>query len=515
MNQKKKSPNIVFIITDQQRYDSMGCTGNPFAVTPNLDALAAEGTVFDRCITANAVCCPSRASVVSGLYPSAHGLWTNGVALPRNNQLPVNENLLRCHGPHQFVVSHVPTMADVFADAGYATAAVGKIHLSPYSAHSDIPYAMEGNRWATDPAMKDWHGPYYGFQYVDLTRGHGEMGPNAGHYAIWRKENFPEVVAELEAGQHRKNPEFPQHSDCYPSCIPTEAHHSTYIGQRTCEQIRNLSKGDKPFLIWTGFPDPHSPFVPPEELAREFATHDTLPVECPAEMTADKPSALTRKQMKQEANQGEDHPAFITRTRQYTDALNHLIDDNVGKIISTLKELGQWDNTILVFTSDHGDWLGDWGMTGKGAAACKSLNHVPMIAHIPGADWPKHIRTTLSNVDILPTLCDLAGVEGPANMQGEPIGQILSDGRKNPVMVQHHSPKIDRNNISVYDDHFRFTWYTITDEKELYDHQVDPNELHNLVGISEHREDEERMMQMLMDIQCRTLRPQSGRFGVW
>jgi arylsulfatase A-like enzyme len=511
----RKSPNVVFILTDQQRYDSMGCTGNPFAVTPNLDALAAEGTVFDRCITANAVCCPSRASIISGLYPSAHGLWTNGVALPRNNQLPLTENTRR-HESEQFMISHVPTMPDTFAEAGYATVAIGKIHLQPTCAHPDIDWAMEGGRWAADPdTMRNWHGPYYGFQHVELTLGHGELGPNAGHYAAWRAENFPEVAAELATGAHRKNLEFPAHPMLYKSCLPQEAHNTTFIGDRTCEHIRDLSKADKPFLIWTGFPDPHSPFVPPADLAEEFETQDVLPIECPVEEAADKPLALTRKQKKRLDGQGENYPEFIKRAQQYTDALNHLIDINVGKIVATLKELGEWENTILIFTTDHGDWLGDWGMTGKGTACCKSLNHIPMIAHVPGADWPARVETAVSNVDILPTLCDLAGVAGPANMQGESIGDVIAEGRQNPVMVQHYSPKTDRNNISVYDDRFRFTWYTVTGEKELYDHHADPHELHNLAGKPEHQEDETRMLQMLMDVQCRTLRPQSGRFGIW
>ncbi len=404
-------------------------------------------------------------------------------------------------------------MADIFVNAGYATSAIGKIHLSPYSAHSDIPYAMEGDRWGTDSTMKDWHGPYYGFQYVEITRGHGELKANAGHYANWLKEKFPEVAEKLKNSEHRKKLEFPEHPDCYQSCIPVEAHNSTYIGDKTCEQIQKLSKEDKPFLIWTGFPDPHSPFVPPKELAEEFETHDVSQSKCSSTIIDNKPSALSRKYKKQKEKQGDKHNDYITRTKQYTDALNHLIDINVGKIIKTLKDLGEWDNTILIFTSDHGDWLGDWDMTGKGAACCKSLNHVPMIGHFPKNNFPSRVKTTISNVDILPTLCDLTQIETENNMQGESIKKILEKGRDNPVMVQHYSPKTNRNNISIYDDNFRFTWYTETNEKELYNHSTDPNELHNLVGNEKDKEVE--MMQKLMTNQCKIFRPQNGRFGMW
>lgn len=511
MAEQAQHPNVVFIITDQERYDSLGCTGNPHAVTPNIDRLASEGTVFDRFITTSAICSPSRAGMFTGLQCSMHGLWTNGVTLPRADDVPLTDGSKRAF-PGKWVASNIPTFADSFAAAGYHTASVGKLHFTPTSAHESFGYKESGSTWRAHPEMKDWHGPYYGIQDVQMTTGHGEgIG---GHYGVWLRKNHPEVVEAVEKSRENRTLEFPEVHTMYPSEIPAELHNSTWIGDRACEKIRESSTSDKPLCMWVGFPDPHSPFVPPKELAEEFRTHDVLGPKVPAGEHKDKPYAMRNLMNKRNAR--ESNPECIKRYWQYTDAMMHLIDSNVGKILDTLQQTGMWENTIVVFTSDHGDFLGDYGMHGKCVPCCKSLNHVPLIVRAPGRDWPDRVATTASGADICPTLCDLAGVAPPEHQHGEPLDPVVHTGRRDrPAMVQHYTPTLERQNISIYDDRFRFTWYPITGELELYDHEQDPFETSNVASNDDYRPEVYRLMRQLQEQQCVTCSPRSGRVAVW
>jgi len=506
-------PNVLIIITDQQRYDSMSCTGNPHALTPHLDALAAESTVFDRCISANSICEPSRASLLTGLHCSGHGVWTNGVPLPRNDQVPESE-FSRKVAKDDWVVSHVPTAPDVFGAAGYGTASVGKLHLTPFESHCDLTYCMEASdRWRADPSMPDWHGPYFGFQHVDLSIGHGEPFGAAGHYQHWLDTEHPEISAAVAAGEHRKNPEFPELGMLYPSVITCEAHVSTWIAEHSCHQIEKLSASEQPFFLWVGFPDPHSPFVPPAELAAEFSRHDALLSSVPAGDWPDKPRALRHRM--DNGNARSTSLELIRRMRQYTDAMMHLLDRGIGRIVQTLKDTGEWDNTIIVFTSDHGDYLGDYGMHGKDMTCGKPLNHIPLMLRVPGGDLPARTPRAVSNVDVLPTLCELAGVTPPAHMHGESIGRTLAGERQSSVMVQHYCTNPPGNNISIYDDRWRYTWYPVTDEHELYDHDADPHELHNLAADPASQSERTRLHAALANAQCRTQTPCNARYAVW
>ncbi len=508
----KKKTNIVFIITDQQRYDSLGCTGNPHAVTPNLDALAAESTLCDRFITNSAISSPSRASMLTGLQASEHGLWTNGVPLPRAEKIPVTQSAQDAF-PGKWLASNIRTFADHFASAGYTTGCVGKLHVSPYNAHPDLQIEESVQRWAEKPGeMAAWHGPYVGFDDVTITLSHGEI-INGGHYGAWLRKNHPETVEAVIKSRETRVLEFPGHPDLYPSEIPEEQHNTTWVGDRACDKIREYQTKDKPFMLWVGFPDPHSPYVPPRALAKEFSTHEVLDSSLLYESCEDKPEAVQNLMRKRDAHL--ERPEWHKRIRQYTDALNYMIDKSVGRIVKTLKELGEWENTVLVFTSDHGDFLGDCGMDGKCVPACESLNHVPFILHAPDAELPDRLDRTISGVDLFPTFCDFAGIEPPEGLHGESILQVAKEGREHPVMVQHFTPTPERTNLSVYDDQFRYTFYTVTGERELYDHQADPHEVTNLINHPDYVLDVERLHRDLLDELARTTLPRAGRLSVW
>jgi arylsulfatase A-like enzyme len=465
---------------------------------------------------------PSRASLLTGRYPNAHGVWHNGVPLPRASYTAVNpqDNEVSQRLYHRDMVCHVPTLADVLAHAGYQTRAVGKLHLTPFRAPACYRFEEASSLWH-DPKMVDWHGPYYGFERVDLAIGHGEGTP--GHYRHWLQLNSPDVVKALQKGEHRKALPFPQVGDLYASAIPEEAHHSTWVGECVCEFLEKGRDTQKPFLLFAGFPDPHHPFTPPARLAEEFAGRPTLPPHFDERELTTKPHALV--ELMKGVNPGTVSmlarglpPGAITRIRQHTDAMVHLIDRAVGRVLEALKRLNLWDNTITIFTSDHGDFLGDHHLLRKETLCSHSLVHVPFLMRVPttaGAVWPTQTHVPMSNADVLPTLCELAHVPLPSGVQGRSILPALQGVDPHPVLVFAYSTDPRHHNFSLYDSRHRFTWYPVTDERELYDHQDDPHELHNRVGDTGLAEHQEKLFQTLLRLHCQTDNPHLGRVAIW
>jgi arylsulfatase A-like enzyme len=514
----KKKPNIVILYTDQQRFDSLGCNGNPHAVTPHLDALAAEGTNFSRHIVSIPVCGPSRACFMSGRYPNGNGVWQNGLSLPRKTYMNYNDDSNK-RGQRRYghdIVSHVPTLADAFAEAGYQTRSIGKLHLTPSQVPADYGTEESDELWKQDPSMDDWHGPYYGFQHVELSIGHGEG--TLGHYRHWLERNYPEVAKQVDAGTHRK-PRFKEYASMYESCIPEEAHHTTWAAEHACSFIRKDPDMEKPFLLYVGFPDPHAPITPPAELAKEFEKHDTLMHHFDEHEFKTKPQGLVHQMMDPEM--GTDPWRWpeecIRLMRQYTDAMNHLVDKKVGEIMTELKEQGLWEDTIIIFSSDHGDWLGDHGLLYKETTCSNSINQVPFIIRVPNVVWPKKTGIPMSNADVMPTLCELAGIDIPQGVQGTSVVSEISNGKgeMHPVLSVCYFSNPQYHNFTVYDETYRFTYYPHTGERELYDNIEDPYEMHNLAGQAEYKDTEQRLYQLLLELHMKTDVPAGGRAAIY
>lgn len=510
-----RRPNIILMLADQLRYDGLGCNGNPYADTPNLDRLARSGTVFHRHVTANPICMPSRASLLTGRYPNGHGVWHNGVPLARREYARFDEResglAARAHeGP---IISNVPTLPDTLTAAGYQTHAIGKLHLTPTGAVPDYGYQESRVRW-TAGELDDWRGPYYGFDHVELTIGHGEQ--TIGHYGAWLRDHHPEAVRALADGRHRKQAPFPELPDLYPSAIPVEAHHSTWIGERARTFLEQDRDADRPFFLFLGFPDPHHPFTPPAELAEAFAGRDVLPPRRNDERSS-VPEVVRQLRDGTIPNRTARNlsPECIRRVRQYTAAMVHLIDRAAGSVLATLDRLGLEEETIVIFTSDHGDFLGDHGMIRKETVCSDVLVHVPFLLRAPGATLPAETHAPMSNTDVLPTLCALANVPPPADVQGRSILPSLHDGAAHLVQVcgYLHEPRF--HNFSLYDERYRFTWYPASNERELYDHQLDPHELRNRAGDPALLAEEERLFTTLLRHHVATDNPVGGRIARW
>ena len=462
------SPNILIIHADQQRYDSLGCNGNAYARTPNLDVLAAEGTLFTRHVSSNPICMPSRASLFTGLYPPGHNVWTNGVALNRREYALVNAQAVG-----EQVRPEPPTLADVFAAAGYDTVAFGKLHLTPNLAPTPYGYPETWSRW-DESNLNAWHGPYYGFRHVEMTQGHGEHPCHQGHYAVWLQCEHPDVYqAVVEQREHAPRP-VPALSDLYASPVPGELHNTTWLAERFCAYLDARPAG-QPFFAFIGFPDPHHPFTPSFDVVRDFESCDVQdPVDPAGEAVREMPLARV----------GTDVSGLVDEERRiilrYTHAMVHQIDTAVGRIVNGLKRAGVWENTIVIFTSDHGDVLCDHGRLRKEQIPCEPLLHLPFILHAPGVDLPARVATPMSNVDVLPTLTSLAGVNSPEWIHGVDITQVIRASGDHVALAYCANGIPARTSYTLYDEHYRFSLYPHTGYTELFDHRADPGECHNL-----------------------------------
>lgn len=497
--------NVLIIHADELRYDCLGCNGNEFVKTPNIDKLAKEGTVFSRHISAHPVCMPSRASLFTGLYPPAHNVWGNGVPLARSEYQKNYEDKV------QF---DIPTMADMFSEAGYDTASFGKLHLTPTFSHKEFGCQEALEVWKTG-SLDDWHGSYYGFNHVEITKGHGEKPCHVGHYSNWLKENHPNEYKSLcEVNQDEIRP-YKDFENLYPLKLSNELHHSAYLADRFSEYI-NEKSDEKPFFTFVGFPDPHHPYTPTEEILEMFINSNVkMPVDINSEVLKKSKLYEYFKRKIVNLNESMDEERIITSIK-YTYAMIYQVDLAVGKMIDKLKEKGLYDDTIIIFTSDHGDYLGDFGLMAKTYIGSDALLHIPLIMRAPRFDLPKIVTKPNSNCDIMPTLAYMTGVDLIGEVQGQNILDIIKEDKENICFAYcMGGSESDYNNISAYDEKYRLTYFPRLDHIELYDHSNDPNELVNLKDNKDHQQIQNKLLNAIKDNYIKHSNPRAGKIARW
>ena len=305
-------PNILVLYTDQQRWDSLGANGNGEVRTPALDGLAAEGVNFERCIGQSPVCTPSRASFLTGQYPSTLGVDRNGI--------PVPEDTI--------------TLPRMLGNYGYVSANIGKLHF--------LPHANRDHRRIH---------PGYGFDHLEIS---DEPGCYEDAYRAWVRRKAPDQL-DMAIQDGIKHPEerFPKKALAFRS--RNDLTHSAFVAEQSVEFIR-LHRGE-PFLCIAGFYSPHSPWVAPQEFLDLYDPEKlTLPV-FPPEVEAKRSERFFSDQELRSARQG--YYAMVSE-----------VDHHVGRILACLEELDLTERTIVVFTSDHGEWLGEHLRYGKGYPGC-------------------------------------------------------------------------------------------------------------------------------------------------
>lgn len=487
-------PNFLFFMTDQHRSDWLGCMGHEVVKTPNLDALAAEGAVFDDFHVASPVCMPNRASLMTGRMPSLHGLRTNGCLLPRRHR----------------------TFVDVLAAAGYRTATIGKSHLQPFTeedaihAEDDKPRLID-EAWAAEPTdyleespsryrdQPDYRvdTPYYGFQHVDMVTAHGDKC--GGNYQSWFRANCPDWQALQDpANELAHNYSCPQ---AYRTPIPEAYYPTSYIAERAIAYLDAQKAGAAPFFAFVSFPDPHHPFNPPGRYWDMYDPDDfTLSLPFEAHQNPTPPMVWMDENWRAGGGQATKQTAMRVDKRHAQEAMAlsagmiTMIDDQIGRVIAALKANGQFENTVICFNADHGDYLGDFSFLLKGAMPFRSITQVPMIWSDPADRRGQRIGDMASTLDLSASILDRAGLTPYHGIQGQSFLPRLAGGssHRDDVLIEYNDGlarlgfKRPARVRALRNKNWRFTIYGGEDWGELYDLQKDPGETNNLWDSPEH-----------------------------
>ena len=489
-------PNFLYFITDQHRADWLGCAGHPVVKTPNIDAIAAQGTRISDFHVATPICSPNRASLMTGRMPSLHGLRHNGCLLPETAN----------------------TFADVLRVSGYETASIGKSHIQPFTGQPPMhPKDPEG--LPPRPIEEAWHDrtedygkespdrytgdhydfptPYYGFTHVDMMTSHGDRC--GGHYKQWFLKQPGAAELWDDANELPHNYSCPQ---SYRTPVPEEMYPTAWVADRAIDYVTDKAGGENPFFAWVSFPDPHHPFNPPGKYWDMYSP-DQFDADLPYEAHKNPPPILQWLEQQfhdkgkaatpQTAQRVSDQA--IREAKALTAGMITMIDDQIGRVIEALKASGQYDNTVIVFNTDHGDYLGDFGLLLKGAVQTAGITQVPMIWSDPADRKAQVVDTMASTIDIAATILDRVGVTPYRGMQGRSFLPTIQTGapHRDHVMIEYNDgaakfgSAVPARVRTLRSSDWRFTLYKGEDWGELYDLQADPRETHNLWESADHQ----------------------------
>nr|WP_239541373.1 sulfatase-like hydrolase/transferase [Pullulanibacillus pueri] len=484
----------MFITTDQQHWNTIQALGNDAIQTPNLNRLVNEGVAFERTYVTNPTCSPSRSSIITGHYPSRHGCWNIGVALDKKHK----------------------TMGEIMSENGYQTGLFGKAHFQPVLKEGSFegrPNIHQREFW------RDWKGPYYGFEKVALVHGHADEDSSHGmHYGAWLEAQGIDPTQYFGPGGGYREGSWD---------LPEELHYTRWTADQTMTFLETAQKTepDKPFMAWCSFQDPHNAFLCPEPWNSLYDPNQLPPFnEFEGEM-ADKPKIhqymiedrMDELDINVTSDPGHDTGGIqclghtntklgYERARKWLAsyyAMISLIDHHVGRLLDKLDELGIAENTLVIFTSDHGDYAGNHGLWLKGPIHYDDVLRVPFIVRLPGT-IPEGVRSRslLSLVDIAPTLLDLCGMPVDPSMQG--ISQL--ETFKNPnktsrewCLVENRAEP-DFYVKTLVKGRYKLNYYLSRHEGELYDLQEDPFEFTNLFNKEEYAPLRMEMFMQLIDI---------------
>ena len=474
---RTRQPNILFITGDQHRGDCLGVAGGQVK-TPHLDDLADFGTRFDLCICPNPVCQPSRASILTGLMPFTHGVHDNGIDLdPAFGQTGFSAQLAR---------------------AGYKTGLIGKAHFSSYFTFEPTGTVECVRSSANVPA--DWNGPYFGFDEVQLVLiGHNiwppAKPPSGHHYERWyHRDGRGDERTALYFSKARPDSGAAQ---TWHSKLPVAWHNSTWIANQTIEYIRRHA--DEPFCLWASFPDPHAPFDAPEPWSY---LHQPSEIRLPknhvrdfdkrpwwhraileGEPTGTAETIAIRKNIAKMVPQSDQQLREIMAN--YFGMIS-LIDHNIGRMLIALQEMGIADNTYVVYTADHGEWLGDHGLILKGPMPYDGLLRIPLIVRGPGVARNQVVSEPVSTLDVAPTFFEWAGIKAEVPLDGRSLGPLLAgqeeqrDCALDEWWVLPARGGVELQLLTVRTKRFRMTVDLLSGAGELYDFENDPDEMVNV-----------------------------------
>lgn len=434
-------PNIVFIITDQQRYDTIAAMGFDHMITPNLDRLTRHGTAFENMYITAPSCAPSRASLFSGVYPHTNGVF-------RNDE-PWNYCWVKD-----------------LAESGYHTVNVGKMHTMP----------VEGA---------------FGFRERHVVENKDRDHPNLPFYLDnWDKAYFLFGLQKPSRVSQRKRPDYDELLGAWVWEQDEILHPDVFVGQMARWWLDRYP-GTDPFFLQVGLPGPHPPYDPTQEYLDMYAERD-LPNPIPPD-TESQPEAL---QELRRFHLGEDADGIVhladpmpeqsRRQRAHYYANVTMIDKQVGDILEALENRGVRDNTIVIFTSDHGDCLGDHGHSQK-------WNMYDPTVRVPAIiSWPGHIAEGRRVADLValfdlgPTILEYAGIETPSWMEATSLQPYLCgnvESARQRVYAEHSNDALltgTRFMTMIRDGAMKLVHFVDSSDGQLFDLDNDPQEKNNL-----------------------------------
>ena len=509
-------PSYILFVTDQQRFDHLGCNGHRILKTPNIDQMAAEGVNYARFYVASPVCMPNRASLMTCRMPSSHGVRSLGIPLAHDNV----------------------TFVELLRAAGYDTALIGKSHLqnvSDWAIQVEPPEYRKGYQappeelaQAVRPDLDNdtyqyerqrfWMQetprvptPFYGFDHYDSVMRHGTV--NGGDYERWLRREAPEVMhLRGRDNQHPHDYTCPQ---AIRTKIPEEYYSTSYIADRASEWLRTRKGNTKPFFLMVSFPDPHHPFNPPGKYWDMYKPED-MPVPSAYHANDWNPPDYVRIAERDRARdkslgQKAGYSVAVSKrealeARALTCGMITMIDDAVGRVRAAAKEADVTDNTVQIYTSDHGDHLGEHRLLFKGAEQYDSLTHVPFIWADPNGRKGERSDDLAQTLDIGTTILEHAKIEPSIGMQGE-VMSVAGGERRETAHIQYETQRTQeafgsRPRVhTIIHDRWRLSIYLGKCRNELFDLTEDPEEMTNLWDSTDHSEVRSRLLERFAEME--------------
>ncbi len=494
-----RRPNVLWVCTDSQRWDTLGCYGNPFVRTPNADRLAREGVRFERVFAQNPLCTPSRGCFLTGRYPVTNRLRQNGQTVPPDLR-PITR-ALRDQG-------------------GYVCGLSGKLHLSACDQRLTL-----GPEWWRRPAQ-DYVVPVE--QRIDdgysvFHWSHSSAGNPYSAYTQWlRQRGVAQTLNADEKGGEKLGP----HVSIGP---PADQTHTAFCVDKAIEFIE-LHAGwqmSQPWLFSVNIVDPHPNFHPPREFLQRYLDRlDEIPLpDFDESELADKPAHQRDSYASGKGNVIKDYTPRERRLLRaaYWAMCDH-IDVELGKLLDALDRSGQRENTLVLFTSDHGELLGDHGRTWKGPFLYDPCIRVPLIVSMPGTVGQGLVSDALVELgDLAPTVTDCAHLPRDPGMQARSLwplltGQVPLDAHRDDVYCEYYNSNPNKPPAwltMVRTDRHKLIALHGSDEGELYDLQEDPREMRNLWASPAHKDLKIELLLRLASRMAWTADPLPERIGVF
>jgi len=432
------------VTADHLRHDTLGCTGDPVIHTPAIDRLAEQSVRFEQFFVQNPVCQPSRATMMTGRYPRHHGVRWNGSRLDENEM----------------------TLVEFLKDRGYTTASIGKHHVAQerFRAALDVIDA-EGIR-------RNWRERADG----DYTVRADGLHPPPNPFEAYVRARGYEYVTGYAL------PDFRKRLGAVPSNLPEDCHLDAYVGMKAREYLAGIDQ-HTPFFLWLGFYGPHHPYVPSGRFAHMYDPAHVPPFHQAAGDIAGKPPEyrlyFETPDHKYRGFPDAPEEAFREMKAAYYGMVSQL-DWQLGLTLDALETHGLAENTIVVFTSDHGEFLGDHGIPAKAPFLLDCMLHVPLIVRAPGAPQGASRPEPVESVDLFSTMARLAGLEPPAWVQGRDLcPSIWGQGsRDDAPRTAIYAEAVDKRCIRTAE--WKYIHYPGKPYGELYHLTSDPYELENL-----------------------------------